>query len=402
MKLLILSSVPPCKSSTGGLVLDRVCRLLPQGSAASFVVAGYNPDARLSADLDWMSVQYRISPRQRVPYLHSELLTNAFSIVMDIWNKASAIEKLTREIVAFGKDFGADRLWCTLEGQTLIRLAIPVSSRLGVPLITHICDPPYWWMRSNRIDPISQRSILRCYEGAIRQSDCCAAASLAMAEDYRRAYGIKAVPLLPSLDGKIARNPAKAITNSNHLIIGLAGKIYALNEWEALLHALDTVSWRIGGRDVIIRLLSREIPVVNRGVRFEFYGWQSEADTIRILSEVDVCYCPYWFDKLFEQEARYGFPGKLTTYLASGRPVLFHGPSYASPARFIEENKAGLCCYSNDPKDIIATLESLIYQPALYAELTACGSKAFREHLTFEKYRQACGEILNAEKGFFD
>jgi len=399
MKILMLTSFPPCQLSTGGLVLDRLCRFLPRGSIASYVVAGLMPDARLSADLDWIPVRYAVCPRQRVPILSSKLLQNAFSLGMDRWNTATAIPKLVRNIVAFGKTFGADRLWCTLEGQTLIRLALPVANRLGVPLVTHICDPPAWWLRANLIDPISQRRILHCYEESIRGSVRCAAASWAMADDYHEAYGVHAVPLIPSLDENLAREPARAISDGDRLIIAIAGKIYATEEWSCLLRGLESVSWRIGGRDVVIRVLAQSLPNAEHAVRIEFLGWRPEEEVIRLLSKADVLYCPYWFDPAFEREARYGFPGKVTSYLASGRPILFHGPSYASPARFLETHQAGLCCYSLEPKEVVRALENLVGDADLYSRLAANGSQAFHENLTLRCYRKAFSEILQVKEG---
>ena len=58
------------------------------------------------------------------------------------------------------------------------------------------------------------------------------------------------------------------------------------------------------------------------------------------LRTADLLYCPYWFDPGFERPCRLSFPSKLSTYLKTGVPVLFHGPEYASPRIFLEQNDA--------------------------------------------------------------
>jgi glycosyltransferase involved in cell wall biosynthesis len=127
----------------------------------------------------------------------------------------------------------------------------------------------------------------------------------------------------------------------------------------------------------------------------EFLGWHSQEETIQLLSEADVLYCPYWFDSAFEEESRLSFPSKLTTYLAAGRPVLFHGPAYASPAVFLKERGAGECCFSLDTDSIIASLTKLANDEAFYKETTFNGTNAFMECLTMLVLQKNFLEFLN-------
>jgi glycosyltransferase involved in cell wall biosynthesis len=125
-------------------------------------------------------------------------------------------------------------------------------------------------------------------------------------------------------------------------------------------------------------------------------GWRSQEDTLRILAEADVLYCPYWFDPAFEEEARLSFPSKLTSYLAAGRAVLFHGPEYASPSRFLVEHDAGLCCHSLDPVAVTESLCRLFGDADLYRRLTAHGRRAFDEHLTMDCLRKSFLDFAGA------
>lgn len=321
-------------------------------------------------------------------------------MTLDHWTRCFRLPRLVNRVAAFAREFRADRIWCILEGQTLIRLGGRVARRLNVPLHTQVYDPPQWWIREQRFDSLSAGSILRAYDSAIRASRRCAAASWAMAEDYRRIYGVQALPLIPSLDSRLAVPPAEGPTREKSLTIGVAGKMYAADEWRALLAALDRASWTMNGRKVTVRYLGpsqlQTSPRHASGI--ESLGWRSQPETIRLLSETDVLYCPYWFDSAFEPVARHSFPAKLTTYLAAGRPVLFHGPEYAAPAKFLREHDAGLGCHSLEPDDILGKLQTLIADPEVYRRLSRNGSQAFHERLTLSSYRRAFSEFLEVDE----
>jgi hypothetical protein len=127
----------------------------------------------------------------------------------------------------------------------------------------------------------------------------------------------------------------------------------------------------------------------------EYLGWHSQEETIKLLSEVDVLYCPYWFDPAFYDESRLSFPSKLTTYLAAGRPVFFHGPEYASPAEFLKARNAAECCFSLDSAAIIASLTKLAVDETYYQQTAQNGHKAFMDCLTMPALKKNFLEFLS-------
>jgi UDP-N-acetylglucosamine:LPS N-acetylglucosamine transferase len=94
--------------------------------------------------------------------------------------------------------------------------------------------------------------------------------------------------------------------------------------------------------------------------------------------------------------ARTRIPCKLAAYFAAGRPVLFHGPKYASPAKFIEENNAGICCYSLESEKILEKLTLLAGDKELYAKLAKNGKIAFQKYLTLDILKSALASFLGA------
>lgn len=251
-------------------------------------------------------------------------------------------------------------------------------------------------MRANKVHPTISQQILDEFGETLRASASTGTASWAMAKEYGKLYGAKTTPFLPSLPPELAVLPADAPSPGPYFSIGMAGQMYAQNEWNALIQALTNVDWQIAGRRVRIKLLGRWFGLGSNGKMFvEVLGWHSQEETIKVLSEVDILYCPYWFDPIFYEEARLSFPSKLTTYLATGRPVLFHGPEYASPAVFLSKRSAGEFCYSLETDAIIASLTKLAEDEGFYKQVAQNGTKAFTECLTMPVLRGSFLEFLN-------
>ncbi len=402
MKILLLTDMPPCKNFTAGLVLDQLCRFLPRGSIACFCVGLPELNARVSPDLDWIPIRYMNRPWEvlqlfkMLPAMHS--LVN---LGLHYFYKGIRLKSIISQVVGYGREVGADILWCPLQGETQIRLALPVSEGLHIPLVTQVYDHPTWILRAYSTPGFLQKKILRKFKTVLNRSRMCATASLPMAEQYHKWYGVNTVPFLPSLDQELALPPARNIHDSHDLIVGLAGQLYATNEWQALLTTLNSVGWKIAGRNVRIRLLGRWVSFnTDSQLHIEYLGWHTQESTIKLLSETDILYCPYSTDKTLETEMSLSFPSKLTTYLAAGRPVFFHGPENSAPAIFLTKNKSGYICSSNSYSAIRDALSVLVNDRELYLNLTHSGRVAFDTYLTLSTLRKQFATFLQVDEEF--
>jgi glycosyltransferase involved in cell wall biosynthesis len=369
MKVLLLTDMPPCKDYTGGIVLDRLCRFLPEGSIACCAVVNRKISSRLSPDLD-IPIAYHKKPIERAIRLLPGEAGESISRWLENRHEQHVLETILPQVVEFGRRNKVDKLWCMLQGQTMVRLARPVASALGVPLYTQVWDPFGLWLRANKIDQDTSHHLLNEFDEVIRSSRACATASWAMSEEYTSKYGVKNIPVISSLSKESACPPATAPNKLDEFVIGMAGQIYATEEWNALVRAIDKFNWRVDGKKIKFRILSRGMPSgVTHPKNAEYLGWLSQQDAIKALSEVDMLYVPYWF------------------YFAAGRPVMFHGPDYASPARYLEKNNAGLCCYSLEPNAIFEQIKLLATNRDIYRVLAQNGATAFVQDFTHEKMK---------------
>jgi glycosyltransferase involved in cell wall biosynthesis len=281
-------------------------------------------------------------------------------------------------------------------------MALPVAEGLGVPLYAQVLDPPEFWFIVDRVPALSRRLLAARFDATLRSSAACAAISDAMRDRYEQSHGVRSVSVLPALDASLCVEPSRRPRADRELVIGVAGNLHQVPAWNTLLAALDAVDWKIAARDIRLRVLGRSAPVyTSNRVNIEFLGWRAQADTIRLLAETDLLYCPSWFGPEHAAEASLCFPSKLPAYFAAGRPVLFHGPSYAAAVPFLCDYNAAVCCHSLEVKELIAALEKVASDRELSATLAANGRHAFEQRLTLAHLRSSFGEFLGEAEDVF-
>jgi hypothetical protein len=385
MKVLLLTDIPPCKEYTAGLVLDKLCRFFSEGDIVCFTILNKHLNAKLSPDLDWIPIRYCTRPNENGSAILPGKLGVVSSIVLEFYNELIVVPKIVEKAANFAKEYSVDAVWCILQGQTMVQVAQAVAKSVGVPLLVQVWDPLEWWLRAKKVNAWSCARFLRQFADVMKNCNGCFAASSFMAEEYAKKYGVQANYFTPSLDEEMAYLPADSLHSNQELIIAMAGQLYATNEWNAFLIALHQKGWKISGRSVHIILLGNHehLKLPDWAVsKITKTGWLSQVDTLAACNSADILYCPYWLSTDFELEASLSFPAKLTTYLAAGRPVFFHGPRYASPARFLIEHNAGYICDSHEVEDIGSLLEHIVDDTATYAKTALNGHIIFKQKMT--------------------
>jgi hypothetical protein len=398
MKYLLFSYIPPTPQVSSGIMLEQLCKMVPEGNVVCFVAKDPDFDVNISSDLSQIPHEIVSEPRGYSPVI-GKLLSGTtghrISFFTERFRDFFIEKKVIDRAVRFGRKNRVDCVWATLQGKTIITSARKIAQKLGVPLISMVWDDPSWFLDSMKTDKYSKKEILAEFDEVIRHSAVCGTASWVMAREYSEKYGVKTIPFLGSLDKGLAQEPAKSLHENSELAIGLAGQIYTLEEWKALLAALSLVDWKIAGRRVKIFLIGEfghlAIP---ESAPVEKLGHMSLEETIKTLAGFDINYCPYFFAKERAAVSRTSFPSKLTAYLAAGRPVFFHGPEYSSPAKFIEEHSAGICCDSLEPRLIADKLSLLAGDTMLYAAAAANGRKVFDDYLTLDNLKTAFVSFL--------
>ncbi len=408
-KVLLISNFPPSRISTGTLILEQFCRMLPEGTVSCFIInyAQQRKEALPSKEFENLPYYFAVKPSEYGFVKHDRSLGKLFywliyyytsfkSFIIETSRFRKAKNRILNEVKNFADACKPDVIWMVLEGQFSIRMTLPIADKLKLPLYTQIWDPPGWWLRDSNVDFLTSQITMKEFAKIHNKSVRFLSASPNMARIYRERYQCETVYFLPSLDRQSALPPAVQLHSpGKELVIIIAGKVYAKQEFNALLYTLSTNHWLIAGHQVRLKILAPYIELqAGSPVQIEFYGWRDQHETLRMVNESDIAYCPYWFDPVFEEESRMSFPGKLTTYLAAGRPVFFHGPEYASPGIFLKENDAAMLCHSNESDHIRHCLEMLIENKELYRKLCINARAAFDAYLTMESMEKSFRSFL--------
>lgn len=400
MRTLLLTDIPPCSNLTAGIVTAQMARCVPQGELSIFCVQNPHLVPEPYADLAHIPMKVVSKPNEHARRVVKRVpLGTTGAIAVETLKRHLLTPRLVSQAVAYGREQGVSSVWAILQGQTIVRMAAAVARGLNVPLRTQVWDPLRWWLDAHNVDPLNARRDMALFDATLKASRFCATASWAMAQSYEKRYGIPAIAIIASLDPKLALRPAPALRGEDELAIGMAGQIYAIHEWLELVKALEAVDWKMGGRRVVLRVLGHTKPAGVPEQHLDFLGWQSQEETVRLLSErCDILYCPYPFAPEMEEVSRLSFPSKIPTYLAAGRPVFFHGPEWASPAHYLKERGAGLLCSERAMTGVRDGLARLVNDPALYEELAMGARNAFLADFTLARMQILVQKFLGSEK----
>jgi hypothetical protein len=355
---------------------------------------------KLTPDLEWIDIEYATKPWElaNLGPDYSKLPVAAASAA-ETARRLHEVPPLIDRAIRFGKRHRVEAAWAVLEGQTMVRMALAVARGLSVPLYSFVFDPLTWWLSAHGVDPENSNLVLRQFEDTLRHSEACAVASQPMAEEYQRKYGVPCIPVISSHDRALGATPPLACRTSSELVIGMAGQFYANQEWAQLVSALGVAGWRVDERVARLKVLGHYVPdaPIPPG-HLEFLGWKSQPEAIRILStEADVLYCPYPFDFTMKEVAQFSLPSKLPLYFAAGRPVVFHGPAYSAPARYLAKRNAGVICADRDGNEVVRVLSRMAADHRFYARMARNSQTAFRTDFTTETMKSNFFAFLGNE-----
>ncbi|MCZ4294801.1 ATP-binding protein [Vibrio sinaloensis] len=402
MKILLLSDIPPCENLTAGLVLSALVRFVPKDSICFYIVSNPSVEIELSPEFANIPMRMETKPNENWNFLPQRRSLKKFSSLATFFaekvGESFIVKKRIADSVEFGKSQGVDRVWAVLQGQTTIRMAESVAKGIGVPLHSHVWDPFSWWADAHALDGFTRRSTQAKFDSAIKSSKFVAAASEPMAELYSSTFNVNSVPLIASHSLELAKSPQVDIPDDNCILIGMAGQFYASTEWECLLKMLKCSRWRIGKRKVKVVVMGPQRPPgCYNDSNVKFLGWKNQEDAASILSLCDALYCPYPFDDKMKEVSSYSFPSKFVLYLAAGKPIIFHGPVYASPTKYITKRSCGIAVCSLLPTALYNAFEKLVNEEQRYKEIAENAQEAFKKDFTLLSLRESFSQFIGSD-----
>ena len=135
----------------------------------------------------------------------------------------------------------------------------------------------------------------------------------------------------------------------------LASSLNALND-NLTLHIYSNVADEI--KEKIARKYRKTV----------FHDWVSHDEIPWILRNSRILYLPISIDKQTVKFTKYSMSTKMSEYLASGVPMLYHGPDGIAMTELLEKHQCAFVVKSNDER-ILLTLRGNLELPAQKPEM---------------------------------
>ncbi len=395
MTILLLTDMAPCLNHTSGIVTNNWCEFLLEDSHEIVCALIKNPELEMSIPQDKKrKIKFLVIDKPNEFFGCSEnenfskLKIFWKSFIWNSYNRFVVLPRISEQVSNFAKTNKVDLLFVSIQGQTMTYLTRSVAKSLKLEYVAQTWDPLEWWLGAHNFDFISKWLSLREFAMVCRHAKKFMAMSWAMSVEYERKYKVHCVTNLPSLGREKDIQPTK---KSSRINIALAGQIYARAELDILVEALNQMDWRFKKKKICLHLYGNSsLDAYSQKDKIIVHGHIKQQRLINELKKYDLLYCPYWFSKRYEKPCKLSFPGKLTTYLKSGVPILMHAPDYASPAKFLRHHDAAFFCNSLSKYDMILTLNDVFNSDRTKInKVILNGVKAFNDYLTYEQMKKS-------------
>lgn len=355
-KILLLTDIPPCKNYTGGLMSSQMIRFLLEEKKEVFC--------------------FCIKSKYVIPKFHDDIKHDINMVIVDRPEEIlsnnnyskyySDIKSIEKQLLKYIKQNNITKIWCPVQGEVLTKLLNNIYRKLHIPYIVQIWDPIEWWIKEHKFDEFRKNKTLVEYEMLLKNSSYCITTSIAMSKHYINKFNIKCIEVMPSIEKKEIEINGK---DSSKFIIALSGQIYAKDEFDSLLNALDELQWEYNGKKIFFEHYGLwNDNYINKYKHEKYYnriikkGFTPQEKLFEQLSYVDLLYCPYFFSdsEIEKKVSTLSFPSKLITYLSINVPTLLHAPNYSSPYLFLKDTGASYLMDTIDKSLMINQLKNIM------------------------------------------
>lgn len=353
-------------------MLARLSHDLPPGTLTTLAARPPEAHPAISPDTSFFdSTFFKAGSRWHTNPLLKYSITNALTLFRGIRSIVREGEKIVQEAKPKSLLGVSDTGQCLLGTYRL-------AQKTGVPYDLFLFD--LW--RGNFLKPVD-RLVAWYYEArVIKGARKIFVAGEGLARYLKRVYNINCIVLRNPLPEPF---PADIETESVTNTILYTGSIYWAQEdcIKRLIEAIKGMSIELH----IYTPQSKE-ELARRGIVHQ--------DNVRILPALpsvkishlqrtaSILFLPLTFARKGVKVIETASPGKMTEYLASGRPILVHAPPYSFISQYNKEHASALVVDQPSTAALRAAIEKLTIDQTLVQELTRHGAEEAQKHYRVE------------------
>jgi glycosyltransferase involved in cell wall biosynthesis len=267
--------------------------------------------------------------------------------------------RFARRLEEVCRECGARAIHSIAHGGMDFYSAFLVAKKLKIPFFLQVHDDFIFSARGVRSEAAAHDALREAWQdAAARFVICCP-----LGEEYCRRYGNKDYLVITDGVERTADAPRqRAGRDLQVYFMGLFHLDYEPN-LSVLLAALAQLQDgpSAGKMSVVLRcggVRPRLIKSYEKFVRI--LPFASEAEVQSDMDQADLLYLPLPFGKKYELFVRYSLSTKMVTYVASGIPILYHGPPDAAVHDLLKTHDAALLCTDSAPEVLAEMLRGYI------------------------------------------
>ncbi len=297
-----------------------------------------------------------------------------------------------------------DLLWIVLNHPTTIHLAHLLVTRVDIPVVAAVWDPPEWFIDRQRFDRATKHMVLAEFAEVLQRAARVVSISRGMTDSYRDRYGVESTPMVFCPPTEMWRSAKESrVACSGNLDVIFAGSLYAWREWDSFLDAVEFRNRDNTAQRIRVTCMGRQSRWTKKRKWVTYIEHQSMAQATDAVCAADVAYLPYWQDARHAYITRTAFPSKLPSYLAAGVPILYHGPRDSTPAWFLAEYPVGVCCHTHRRDDILNALDACVKDPEFLRQYPQARQRTFEEafhpRIIVDRFRRILAEVCYRTTG---
>lgn len=282
------------------------------------------------------------------------------------------------------------------EAKFLYNIALKLSKRYHLPIVTYICDDVYFFRNANGLlERLRLRLLRKKVEQTLRRSVRLIAICKELAAAYTEKFGIPATVVMTGSSFPIAPTGRDPETVSGLTYMGNIryNRYLCLSEIGQALDAINAEKGTHYTLDLYTGEKNEEIlEELRKSASIRLMGFVSGDAFDRIFRGADLLVHTEAFDEVNRDAVKFSVSTKIADCLAGGNCLFAYGPDDVASMRHLIDNKCAICATSRE--ELQAKLTEALENRELRAETVRNALETAHRYHDSQKNGAVCREIL--------
>lgn len=394
MRILIVASNAPGDAHVGQILLRDMLDLI-EGHELHVAVVKPNAHNGNGSHPALSSVVAIEGPQDSNPRRLPGRVGGALELLRRISSYDAHVRRVSNDVASCIGRVDPDLIWFILGSIAMVDVAFSVTSTLNRAFVTQVWDDIDHLAVNAGLESFGRRRVRSRFAQLLAGSERVGVIGESMARCYEQEFGARCTVVRQGVERSAQLESG---IESDEMVIGFAGAMYASDAFGSLLNALESLDWTVGSRPVRLRILGGHVELdIPGSAHIELLGRQPSVVVASMLADCDLLYLPQSFDSRMRSLSELSFPTKLSVYVAAGCPILVQAPTYGSLVDFNAEHFIGPCVTTLDPHALANAMVEFFCDGAMALKARANIARVAETVLSRDRFKQGIEELLSLD-----